>query len=224
MSEHQRGGPQGPPWSRELLADLHAGAVDAQTAAELRALQDPGAEEVLEALEATRAELATLPELTMPEDVGARIEAALGREVRTPSADRSGEADEVRPSRTAIPARVAAATTAALAALALLATGGGRDDQLAPPVSAAPLSPEQLSTALRTRDYGPLTDPQRLAGCLRAHGAGEPVGASPVTLDGHPAELLVLPGPAGDRFRLLAVGPECGPQSPATLVDTASGG
>lgn len=74
--------PEGPPWSLDMLADLHAGVFDEQTAAELRARveADPQASATLAALDATRAALAGLPPLRMPSDVAARISAALREE------------------------------------------------------------------------------------------------------------------------------------------------
>jgi hypothetical protein len=74
--------PHGPPWSLDLIADLHAGMFDEQTAAELRARveADPAARAVLAALDATSAALASLPPLRMPIEIAARIGAALREE------------------------------------------------------------------------------------------------------------------------------------------------
>ena len=74
--------PGGPPWPVELLADLHAGVFDDDTAAELQARVDavPEARATLAALDATRAALAALPPQRMPDDVAARIDAALRAE------------------------------------------------------------------------------------------------------------------------------------------------
>ncbi|WP_086818721.1 hypothetical protein [Allokutzneria sp. NRRL B-24872] len=81
--------PDGPPWSVDLLADLHAGVLDGDVAADLRhrVAQDPEARAVLAALDATTADLAALPPLTMPPAVSARIEAAIQNEVRTAMAN-----------------------------------------------------------------------------------------------------------------------------------------
>jgi hypothetical protein len=72
----------GPPWPLDLLADLHAGVFDKDTAAELRTriATDPDARATLAALDATRTELAALPPLRMPDDVAARIDRALREE------------------------------------------------------------------------------------------------------------------------------------------------
>lgn len=74
----------GPPWSPELVAELHAGALDQDTADELlpRIEADPQARELLAALEATTSDLAALPEVTMPGDVAARLDTALDEEIR----------------------------------------------------------------------------------------------------------------------------------------------
>lgn len=70
------------PWSVDLLADLHAGALDEATAARLRpqAEADPEARAVLDALESTRGsvrELGEVPQARMPDDVAARLAATI---------------------------------------------------------------------------------------------------------------------------------------------------
>lgn len=84
---HQRGGgaPMGPPWPVDVLADLHAGVLEPQVAQQLwpRVRQDPDAVAVLEALDATRAELSGLaaaPPIPMPARFAARLDAAIAAE------------------------------------------------------------------------------------------------------------------------------------------------
>ncbi|EIF01202.1 hypothetical protein [Saccharomonospora glauca] len=82
-----RGGLVGPPWSVDVLADLHAGVLDEQEAAELwpRVNADPDARAIIEALESTKADLSGFAELDVepiPADVASRIDAALERERR----------------------------------------------------------------------------------------------------------------------------------------------
>lgn len=75
--------PASPPYPVELLADLHAGAIDADQAARLWPLvrADARAAAVLAALDATRAQLSALAPPPMPAEVAARIDAALRAEV-----------------------------------------------------------------------------------------------------------------------------------------------
>src|SRR5690242_3300296 len=87
MTDESRGigGTIGPPWSVDVLADLHAGALDETRAAELWPLvnADPEARAILDALDATQADLASLadaPAPPMPAPFAARLEAALAAE------------------------------------------------------------------------------------------------------------------------------------------------
>ncbi|RSM35758.1 hypothetical protein DMA12_42865 [Amycolatopsis balhimycina DSM 5908] len=87
MTDESRGigGTIGPPWSVDVLADLHAGVLDDVRAAELWPLvnADPEARAILEALDATQADLASLaaaPAPPMPAEFAARLEAALAAE------------------------------------------------------------------------------------------------------------------------------------------------
>lgn len=279
--------PVGPPWTPEVLADLHAGAWDAETTETIRplALADPEAREVLEALDAAGADLAEFGELTrddvapgdvaqvgVPADVAARLDTALKHELRsesrheasitemparaapTPTAEQS-VAQAAQPVDLAARRRrragwSAAVATAAAAVLGVtilgpMLTGGDDSSQQAgeapsPPSSGSPsgspplalqggeatLTPDQFSEVMRSDQLGALADPERLLGCLRANGVdgGTPIGARSVTLDGTPAQLLILPSGTIGQFRLLTVGVDCGPGNPATISDTTFGG
>lgn len=68
----------GPPWSVDLLADLHADGGD-------RSGLDADALEVLAALDAAQADLASLPPMRMPDHVAARLDIALAAEVHARS-------------------------------------------------------------------------------------------------------------------------------------------
>ncbi|MER6989411.1 hypothetical protein ABT337_14380 [Saccharopolyspora hirsuta] len=261
--EHRRtGAPQGPPWSLDLLADLHAGVLDEQTAEELRSQvqDDPEAREILAALDATSAELAELPPLTIPEDVSARIDAALENEVRAwaeqqqaaapaaPPAEQGGQvidfaaAKQRRRRRFTLGAGlVGVAAAAAAVVFSVLPTNTESGVPQAQPPSPAPggkpplalqggevnLSGAQFAETLTRQDYlGALSDPQQLLGCLQANGvsSGKPLGAREITLDGKPAQLMVLPTGETGQFRLLAVAPDCGPNNPAKISDSTFGG
>lgn len=81
------GAADGPPLSLDVLADLHAGVLEPDIADEVRRQvdADPDAQATLAAMDAaidaTTAALARLPQLTMPENVAAMIDAALRHEV-----------------------------------------------------------------------------------------------------------------------------------------------
>lgn len=115
-------------------------------------------------------------------------------------------------------------------------TGGGprAGDALgaaavAPPAPLA-LSGDDVDGALNhilgARDYGPLSQPGVLRRCLDANDIpvhDKPLGAREVTLDGRPGVMLVLPSTQVDQFRLLVVGPACGPANPARMADSVTG-
>ena len=229
------------------LADLDAGLPDEDRAARARsaAATDPEAAAVLEALAATRAELAALPAPDVPQEVAARWAAALTAEARNrgggaravPVAPRttvpcggSGRAANGRtgprrdvtgrPRRDAGPAWRPLVAAAALAAV--VATGLGA--LVHRPAPAAAITRVELvavgRAAVGTMDVGGLADPARRVACLRAVApdAAEErlLGGRRVVLDGRPAVLLVLAtGTLG--LRILTVDPACGP-SGGTLI------
>src|SRR5207248_6897432 len=87
MTDESRGigGTIGPPWSVDVLAALHAGVLDDARAAELWPLvdADPEARAILDALDATQPDLASLaavPAPPMPAEFAARLDAALAAE------------------------------------------------------------------------------------------------------------------------------------------------
>lgn len=105
-------------------------------------------------------------------------------------------------------------------------TSSGSDGSLALEGHQVALTSSQFSQVLRSDQYGPLADQQKLTGCLQANGisGGKPMGARHITLNGRPAQLLVLPTGNIGQFRLLAVGPECSRDDPATVSSSTFGG
>lgn len=82
------GGPTGPPWSVDVLADLHAGALDPAESARLwpQVNADPEARAVLDALASVQADLGQLgsgPVEAMPAQYAAKLDAALQAEMRS---------------------------------------------------------------------------------------------------------------------------------------------
>lgn len=87
MTDNSRGtgAASGPPWSVDVLADLHAGALDAKQSAALWAQvnQDPEAQAVLVALDSVRRDLDALgdaPVEPMPAHFAAQLDAAIAAE------------------------------------------------------------------------------------------------------------------------------------------------
>ena len=84
-SDRRGDAPMGPPWPVDVLADLHAGVHEDVAGLLPRARQDPDAAAVLDALDATRAELSGLgqrPAPPMPAHLAARLDAAIAAEAR----------------------------------------------------------------------------------------------------------------------------------------------
>ena len=229
-----------PPYSRELLADLHAGALEEELASALwprvRAEQSAGA--VLAGLDATVRQLRAAAEhpaaMPIPAGVAARIDAALAEQGAQPVAVTDLAAVRARRRRRGAYAGAAlvAAAAAVAGAVSLNAVLGsnavpGTPQAGAPAPSAAPpplnlgsggLGPQALAV-LGRHDLGPLSDEAVLAGCLQANGlpaATMVLGAAPVLLNGKQGILLLLPTGRAAVFTALVVGPECSAQNAAT--------
>jgi hypothetical protein len=228
------------------LADLDAGLPDEERAARARAAaaSDPEAAAVLDALAATRAELAALPTPDIPAPVAARWTAALAAEAadtgvpvtRIPAtgarhrdagpyggADGSGATPyRHRGPRGGSGLRVWPPLVAAAVLAAVVATGlGALVHRPAPAVSRVELVALGRA-AVGTMDVGDLTDPARRAACLRAvapTAAGETLlGGRTVVLDGRPGVLLVLATGTTGGLRILTVDPTCGGPHGGTLI------
>jgi hypothetical protein len=244
------GGPSGPPWSVDLLADLHAGALDDQTSRELwpRVNADPEARAVIEALDVIKVELGQLggaPPVPMPAHFAAQLDAALEAEIFR-AAPRQAPAPAGRPSapvvnladarrrRNRMMAWGAGVLTAAAAAVAVtvavLPGSGNETPGSAVASDKPPLAVEgsNISAAIggvnNQRDYGPLKDQARLDECIKANGLdpakSETAGVRQVTLDGKPGVFVLLTNGQSGQFRLLIVGPDCGPGNPSNMANT----
>jgi hypothetical protein len=95
---------------------------------------------------------------------------------------------------------------------------------VSPSTDTIPLSDSEIFALLGdTRDYGPLSDPQRLASCLNGldYPTTTPVlGARPIEINGRPGVLLVLPEDRPDTVVALAVAPSCSAINTGLLADT----
>ena len=202
------------------LAALDADLPDAAEAAERRraARSDPRAAEVLDALSATRADLAALPEPEVPPAVAARWAAAVAAErPRQPAGRPSG-----RPRRS----RVLLAVLAAAAAVAVVVVGAPRPGPPVLTVSRVDLV-AVATAAVGTVDVGALADPDRRQACLRAvlpDAAGlRLLGGRRVVLDGRPGVLLVLATGTRGGLDVVTVDPGCGPAGGTLLARVTVG-
>ncbi|QKT13825.1 hypothetical protein [Rhodococcus sp. W8901] len=147
MTDHDDGEPLGPPFSTELLADLHADALTDDVSARLWPLvrQDPDALAVLDSLDAVTARLGEAGrdhsvETPIPQDVAARINSALGlNDSQTP---RNVTALSDAPSRRRMITwiTVSAASMAAAVAVVFALTSLDGSESAPPTVIATPSS------------------------------------------------------------------------------------
>jgi hypothetical protein len=202
------------------LAALDADLPDAAEAGERRraARSDPRAAEVLDALSATRADLAALPEPEVPPAVAARWAA-------TVAAERSRQ-PAGRPSGRPLRSRVLLAVLAAAAAVAVVVVGAPRPGPPVLTVSRVDLV-AVATAAVGTVDVGALADPDRRQACLRAvlpDAAGlRLLGGRRVVLDGRPGVLLVLATGTRGGLDVVTVDPGCGPAGGTLLARVTVG-
>ncbi|MEV5296434.1 anti-sigma factor family protein [Amycolatopsis methanolica] len=255
MTDESRGiEAAGPPWSVDLLADLHAGVLDDDEAARLWPLvqADPEARAIIDALEATAADLADLSADVppMPAEFAARLDAAIAEESRRafPQQQQPGVAPVVsldaarhrRKKRIGWISGVVAVAAAAVAAVAIAIPGGtspssGGNVAAPPPGQSAPQPPlnlrsDQAASAVGqmqgTFDYGPLGGADALQTCLTAAGfadTAKPIGVRQGSIDGQPAVLTLLTTGQLAKFRLVAFAPTCGAGNAGVLLDKVIG-
>ncbi|ONI72826.1 hypothetical protein ALI144C_43285 [Actinosynnema sp. ALI-1.44] len=209
---------------------------------------DPEAMEILAALETTQADLrefADAPAPPMPAHFAARLDAAIAAEAQArsqgvqtapPPQQQAAAAPVVsldaarrRRTRTGWAVGIFAAAAAAVGITFAALPGGGDNGPSGNVAAPGPLTftkedigPNQLQAAKGHNDYGPFTDKQKLAACFEANNVSknaDPLGARQVTVDGKQGTLFVLASTPVGTFRLLAVGPDCGPGTPATLAN-----
>lgn len=214
-----------PPYSAELLADLHAGVLDEKLAARLWPLveADPAAVEYLARLDATRDRLADLreqpPSEPIPPAVAARIEAALAAERGR------GAAGAARRRWFTVAGVGAAAAIAVVLVVVLRGTAFGEEPSGTAPIASAPsetelFEPGSVRAMIGRTSLGPLGEGSRLQECLSANGFDDmthPLGAREVRFRDQDAVLMVVGGPEPPALTVLVVGTSCGSGDPATL-------
>jgi hypothetical protein len=204
MTDESRGigGTVGPPWSVDVLADLHAGVLDDDRAAQLWPVvnADPEARAILDALDATQADLATFadaPAPPMPAEFAARLDAALAAEAaatfrtaEVPAPRQAGPGDtqvvdlaaarRQRNKRLGWAAGVLTAAAAAVVAVTVAIPSTSQQSGTPNVAAPAPSGPTVgsdgsgaqalVGKAVGVRDFGPLGTEDRLDSCITAAG------------------------------------------------------
>ena len=177
---------------------------------------------MLDALAATRAELAALPEPEVPPEIAARWEAALAAERdQLPTGRRCRAESPPTPRRRRLRPASCSPSAAAAAVVAAVVLGAPRP---APPVlTVSRVDLVAVATsAVGIVDVGDLADPARREACLRAvlpDAAGERLlGGRRVVLDGRPGVLLVLATGTRGGLHVVTVDPGCGPAGGTLLA------
>ncbi|MDV8065547.1 hypothetical protein R4P64_03420 [Rhodococcus sp. IEGM 1366] len=222
-----------PPFSEDLLADLHGGVLDPETSATLWVLvdDDPDALAFVSKLDNVSHSLRTwderiAPHEPMPPELAARIHSTLDSEWKQQQAQHDSDSNVISIARSrrrllmgGAAAAAAVAVVAVLIAVRPTEPNAVITAQPTPTVSENP-TPERFLTLIGSKDLGPLEDSLKLAGCLQANGFSqdEPLlGSGEVTVDGNPAVVLLLRGTQPRQITILAVGPECSADKPNTL-------
>ena len=232
------------PLTVEALADLQAGLLDDDTAAQLRkkVRADPDARQTMNALIRVRHDIAALgTDASSAPEVAPQVVDSVTAALRAERPERSQRhaAHTARPGRLPRSARVAVAIAGLAAAAAAVWLGTAALITAPPPTPSRPttvehitvsrppmtipLSDQQILALLDGQpDPGPFADPQRRTSCLA--GLGYPadarvLAARSVEIAGRPAVLLVLPGDTPGTVTALAVAPTCSSVDTGLLAD-----
>lgn len=231
-----------PPYSLDLLSDLHAGVLPESVSARLwpRVRRDPDAMHVIEQLDAITMELSELGtdetvESPMPDAVASRMDAALAA---ASSGATSSDDNVIRFPRRRRAWAATAAVTAAAAAIAVVAAAvvlpaASTDNEssdtgsVALPSSTSEPAPEldftgepepgRMMTLIGSRNLGPLDEAASLSDCLQANGIDESrpiLGSGQVRVEGREGTAILLAGPHPPTITALVVGNECGAGNP----------
>ncbi|OYD67384.1 hypothetical protein [Rhodococcus sp. OK302] len=230
-----------PPFSEDLLADLHAGVLDPKTTETLWPLveADPDALSFVRKLDnvtqvlRTRGDNHTSTDTDhIPPELAARIQEALDNEWAQQNSDSLNFTSNVVPLRRSRRGLViGGAAAAAIAVVAVLIAV--RPSQPEPDLTAQPIptaqstpsssedpAPDSFLSLIGSKNLGPLEDPTMLSGCLLANGfsADQPLlGSGEVTVQGVPAVVLLLRGKDPRQITALAVGLDCSTDNPNML-------
>lgn len=230
-----------PPFSEDLLADLHAGVLDPKTTETLWPLveADPDALSFVRKLDnvtqvlRTRGDNHTSTDTDhIPPELAARIQEALDSEWAQQNSESPNFTSNVVPLRRSRRRLViGGAAAAAIAVVAVLIAV--RPSQPEPDLTAQPIpteqstpsssedpAPDSFLSLIGSKNLGPLEDPMKLSGCLLANGFAEDqplLGSGEITVQGVPAVVLLLRGTGPRQITALAVGPDCSTDNPNML-------
>jgi hypothetical protein len=233
--------PSDGPIPAELLADLQAGLLDDDTAAQLRRrvrtdpIAGPDARNTLAALDRVRRDLAQLGQdpstaPPVPAEVSERLSEVLRAEPAPPAPP-----GRRWKSIAAVTGACAAAAAAVVGGVVLVRPAGQAPSTLtsfgritvSPPGGAIGLTETQIQGLLTVPpDLGPLSDPQRRNACLSALGypAGVRVlGARPMDVAGRHGVLVLMPPTAAtdpDSVVGVVVPADCDATHARSLADT----
>lgn len=233
-----------PPYSADLLSDLHAGVLPEAVSTRLwpRVREDRDAMRIIQGLDAVQRRLSDLGddhtvESPIPTHVASRIDAALLSASASGSASADWDSDNVirfpRRRRAWALTAAGAATAAAVAvviAVVVIPKTPEREETIAQPSPTSEHTtdldfttepePGKMMTLVGSRNLGPLENPDTLADCLQANGIdrSKPVlGSGQVQVRGQSGTALLLAGPQPPQITALVVGNGCGAGSPDTI-------
>ncbi|MCE5290749.1 MAG: hypothetical protein LLG14_16125 [Nocardiaceae bacterium] len=223
-------------FSDELLADLHAGVLPPDAAAQLwpQVYADPEASAVIEALDRVSSTLSGLGSAglshqgeSMPSDVAARLDSLFES---TPDVAATATVLPLRPTsgrRTPHRWQWLAAACALVAALGAAGIWVASTDRSDDPVQAQPsnrtstpplvlgndLSADTLLAAMGRHDaQGTLSTDRGLRACLTAIGIDrKPLGSTAVLYQNRPGALILAAGPEKGSITAVIVNPDCAP-------------
>ncbi|MGL4305039.1 MAG: hypothetical protein ACRCSF_02700 [Mycobacteriaceae bacterium] len=245
MAIHIEGGPNGSPYSSDLLADLHAGIVPTVLAKELwpTVLKDRAAVEFLDALDDTSALLQSLDTIepeqdSAPAEVLTRITSALPSNVLTfpPPKDRAAR-NKLQTLGIAV-GSIAACTALILGITTVVGYNTDKESSDSAVAATPPKNTPGPSTApssansqtsflayLGKNELGPLSEPTALKQCLVAHGLNTTplLGSGTLEFNNQSAVLLLIPGPNPATITALVVGTGCNSTNPALISRTNIG-
>lgn len=232
-----------PPYSVDVVADLHAGVYSDEVAALLRprVLADPDSLAIWNALESTAGQLrgGAADTEPLPDYAQATLDATLrslsngdteAGSTSSPGATVTSIPLWRRPSGVLAGVAAAAAVAGIAVATTFAFTGSSAepavaDDQPRPPAVEAP-SEATLLAALGRTDSTAFPDIATRDRCLAANGVTSPMtilGTASVDTGGDPATVILLATGTMGRFDALVVGAACDTGNPATINRTTIG-